>query len=124
MSRLMGSSEAKGSVDCGTNPVQSLTEMFVGMVQMGRIKRGQCPALRPVFLKPHGVVDGTFRIKPDLPANLRVGIFAGNEYRAWARFSSDTLPSINDYKTTVGYRNQAIRCSGEKDLRAGRRYHL
>ena len=102
MSRLMGSSEAKGSVDCGTNPVQSLTEMFVGMVQMGRIKRGQCPALRPVFLKPHGVVDGTFRIKPDLPANLRVGIFAGNEYRAWARFSSDTLPSINDYKTTVG----------------------
>ena len=76
--------------------------MFVGMVQAGRIAKGQCPALRPVFLKPHGVVHGVFRIRPDLPQELKVGLFAGAEYNAWVRFSSDTLPTIGDYKTTLG----------------------
>lgn len=64
--------------------------MFVGMVQAGRIAKGQCPAMRPVFLKPHGVVRGTFRVLPNLPDNLKVGLFAGTEYPAWVRFSSDT----------------------------------
>ncbi|WP_375414198.1 LodA/GoxA family CTQ-dependent oxidase [uncultured Bradyrhizobium sp.] len=89
-------------VDCEKDPIASLTQMFVGMVQAGRIRQGQCPALRPVFLKPHGVVHGTFRIRPDLPADLKVGLFAGSEYPAWVRFSSDTLPTISDFKTTVG----------------------
>jgi hypothetical protein len=52
------------------------------MVEVGRIAAGQCPALRPVFLKPHGVVSGVFRIRSDLPADLRVGVFAGQEYPA------------------------------------------
>jgi hypothetical protein len=34
-------------IDCTKQSVQSLTEMFVNLVQAGRIKRGQCPALRP-----------------------------------------------------------------------------
>lgn len=89
-------------IDCNADPIASLTEMFVGMVQAGRIAKGQCPAMRPVFLKPHGVVHGTFRIVPNLPQNLKVGLFAGTEYPAWVRFSSDTLPTISDYKTTVG----------------------
>jgi len=76
--------------------------MFVGMVQAGRIAKGQCPAQRPVFLKPHGVARGKFRILPDLPENLKVGLFAGKEHEAWVRFSSDTLPTIADFKTTVG----------------------
>ena len=59
--------EATSSVDCGADPIASLVEMFVAMVQAGRIARGQCPALRPVFLKPHGVAHGTFRVRPDLP---------------------------------------------------------
>jgi hypothetical protein len=90
------------TVDCDKDPIASLVEMFVGMVQSGRIKKGQCPALRPVFLKPHGVVHGTFKIRPDLPADLKVGLFGGSEYPAWVRFSSDTLPTISDFKTTVG----------------------
>ena len=89
-------------IDCGADPIASLTGMFVGMVQAGRIAKGQCPALRPVFLKPHGVVRGVFRVLPDLPDDLKVGLFAGAEYPAWVRFSSDTLPTISDYKTTVG----------------------
>src|ERR1700733_11428058 len=90
------------TVDCDKDPIASLVEMFVGMVQAGRIRKGQCPALRPVFLKPHGVVRGAFRIHPDLPAGLRIGLFQGAEYPAWLRFSSDTLPTNNDFKSTIG----------------------
>ena len=92
----------KGAVDCAADPIASLVEMFVAMVQAGRIARGQCPALRPVFLKPHGVAHGVFRVRPDLPEDLKVGLFAGSEYPAWVRFSSDTVPTVSDFKTTVG----------------------
>lgn len=90
-------------VDCGSDPVGSLVAMFVGMVQKGRIAAGQCPALRPVFLKPHGVVHGTFRVRPDLPKDLAVGLFKpAKAYPMWMRSSSDTLPTVADYRTTVG----------------------
>ncbi len=85
-----------------SNPNESLVNMFVNTVQKRRIDSGQCPALRPVFLKPHGIAQGIFKIKPDLPANLAVGLFAGFEYPLWARFSSDTVPTSNDFKTTCG----------------------
>lgn len=97
-----GSPASRPSVDCAVDPIASLVQMFVGIVEAGRIAAGQCPALRPVFLKPHGVVHGTFRIRPDLPADLRVGLFAGIEYPAWVRFSSDTQPTSNDYLSTIG----------------------
>lgn len=100
LSTVGGSSGA--GVDCAADPIQSLVEMFVTMVQGGRIAKGQCPALRPVFLKPHGVAYGTFRIRPDLPKELAVGLFAGTEYPAWVRFSSDTLPTLTDFKSTLG----------------------
>jgi hypothetical protein len=90
------------NVDCGADPIGSLVTMFVEMVQVGRIQRGQCPALRPVFLKPHGVTHGTFRIREDLPEEYRVGLFKGSAYPLWMRFSSDTLPTLGDYKSTVG----------------------
>jgi hypothetical protein len=48
------------------------TAMFVPMVEAGRIEKGQCPALYPVFLKPHGIVRGVFRVRPDLPNDMRV----------------------------------------------------
>lgn len=90
------------AVDCAKDPIGSLVRMFVEMVQKGRIERGQCPALRPVFLKPHGVARGVFRILPDLPKQLRVGLFAGAEYPLWVRFSSDTLPTLGDFESTLG----------------------
>jgi hypothetical protein len=90
------------NISCETDPIASLLEMFVEMVQAGRIEKGQCPALRPVFLKPHGVARGILRIRHDLPDELKVGLFVGDEYPAWIRFSSDTLPTLKDYKTTVG----------------------
>src|ERR1043166_210666 len=97
-----GDAAAAPSVDCASDPIGSLVQMFVGMVEAGRIKAGQCPAMRPVFLKPHGVVRGTFRIKQDVDPKYRVGVFAGKEYAAGVRFSSDTLPTLNDYQSTLG----------------------
>jgi hypothetical protein len=104
MKHLEGSDlpDDKASIDCGTDPIASLVGMFVGTVQAGRIAKGQCPALRPVFLKPHGIVHGVFRVRPDLPNDLKLGLFKGSEYPAWVRFSSDTLPTVSDYKTTIG----------------------
>ncbi|XXY75356.1 LodA/GoxA family CTQ-dependent oxidase [Sorangium sp. So ce295] len=107
---------AAPSIDCDADPVGSLVQMFVDMVQMGRIKAGQCPALRPVFLKPHGVVRATFRIKQDLPETYRVGLFAGREYKAWLRFSSDALPTDNDYKTTLGIAIKLFGVPGAKSF--------
>jgi hypothetical protein len=109
---------ADGVVDCTADPVASLVQMFVGMVQAGRIAAGQCPALRPVFLKPHGVVHASFRIRPDLPADLRVGVFAGSEYPAWVRFSSDTLPTRGDYLSTIGVGIKLFGVPGKKILGA------
>jgi len=109
-----GAGDAAGTVDCAADPVASLVEMFVGTIQKKRIAAGQCPALRPVFLKPHGVVRGVFRIRPDLGKERRVGVFAGTEYPAWVRFSSDTLPTSNDYTTTLGIGIKLFGVPGEK----------
>jgi|HubBroStandDraft_6_1064221.scaffolds.fasta_scaffold05514_3 hypothetical protein len=105
---------AKPKVDCSADPIKSLVEMFVGLVQRGRINKGQCPAQRPVFLKPHGVARGIFRVRPELPKELKVGVFSGVEYPAWLRFSSDTLPTLPDYKTTLGLGIKLFGVSGPK----------
>src|SRR2546421_550291 len=76
--------------------------MFVDMVLGNRIAIGQDPVLRPVFLKAHGVAHGTFSILPGLPNELRVGLFGYKSFPAWVRFSSDTLPSLPDLRSTLG----------------------
>ncbi len=83
---------------------EQLKEMFVGIVQKKRIAAGQKPALRPVFLKVHGVAYGYLDVRSDLAEELRVGVFAkpGERYPVWVRFSSDTTPSTPDLRTTLG----------------------
>lgn len=88
--------------DCSTDPAGSLKKMFIDTTMGTRIKAGQCPVRRAVFLKPHGVVKADFIVMPDLPKELRVGIFAHQQFEAWLRFSSDTVPGNPDMKTTVG----------------------
>jgi hypothetical protein len=102
MRHLSADGSGGSQVDCQADPFGSLVKMFVTMVQGGRIAKGQCPALRPVFLKSHGVAHGIFRIRGDLADDLKVGLLAGTEYPAWIRISSDTLPTLTDFKTTVG----------------------
>lgn len=101
-------------VDCTANPIGGLKTMFVDIVQGGRIKKGQCPALRPVFLKAHGVAHGRLIVRSDLPDELRVGLLSGAEYPVWVRFSSDTTPTTSDYKTTVGIGIKAFGVPGAK----------
>ncbi|QNH52469.1 catalase [Acinetobacter venetianus] len=105
-------------VDCSTDPIESLKTMFVDMVQAGRIGKGQCPAMRPVFLKPHGIAAAEFIIREDLPENLRIGLFAhlGKRYPTWIRFSSDTTPTSTDFKSTLGVGIKLFEVDGKKLL--------
>ncbi len=105
--------------DCTQDPIGNLRRMFVDIVQSRRIKLGQSPARRPVFLKPHGVAHGHFEVRPDLPEDLRVGVFARHRFRAWVRFSSDTLPTNPDLKTTCGIGIKLFDVPGEKLLGGG-----
>ena len=69
---VRGAAAPGATVDCGTDPVGSLVQMFRRHGPgPGASPKGQCPAMRPVFLKPHGVAAGTFRIRPDLPDDLK-----------------------------------------------------
>lgn len=104
------------TADCGDDPVAALKTMFVDLVMGSRISAGQDPVLRPVFLKPHGVAHGTFTVRPDLPEHLRVGLFQHAEFPAWVRFSSDTLPTLPDLRTTVGIAIKLFDVPGEKLL--------
>jgi hypothetical protein len=88
--------------DCAGEPTRRLDEMFVGMVQAKRLALGQRPAERAVFRKLHGVVHGTLEMLPNLPAELKVGVFARQSLPAWIRFSSDTTPSSPDLGSTLG----------------------
>ncbi|TAD91995.1 MAG: catalase [Alphaproteobacteria bacterium] len=107
--------KAAPTVECDADPIGSLVTMFVDMVQKGRAAAGQCPVLRPVFLKPHGVARAQFVVRDDLPASLSVGPFvAGARYDAWTRFASDTLPTLTDWKTTTGIGIKLFGVPGEK----------
>ncbi|MGM3308096.1 catalase family protein [Anabaena sp. WFMT] len=51
------------------------------------------PDQRQIHSKSHGLVWGEFIIEPDLPENLRVGLFKTQQtYPAWIRFSSGGAP--------------------------------
>lgn len=88
--------------DCAERASARLEEMFVGIVQRRRIALGQTPARRAVFLKQHGVAYGSFNPLPDLPEELKTSLFGSGPYPCWVRFSSDTLPTSPDLKTTLG----------------------
>lgn len=112
-------SETHGSVgaqtvDCDADPASALKSMFVDMIQQGRIDAGQSPAFRPVFLKPHGIVRGILTIRPDAEPALRHGVFHANEWPVWARFSSDTVPQVHDFRTTLGIGLKLFGVPGKK----------
>lgn len=107
---------AANLIDCSADPVAGLKTMFVDIVMGRRLDRGQSPALRPVFRKTHGVAGGLFRIRKDLPAEMRVGIFCHDEFPARMRFSSDTSPSTPDARTTLGLGIKLFGVPGKKLL--------
>ncbi|TIL65613.1 hypothetical protein [Mesorhizobium sp.] len=81
---------------CRANFVEHTRHLFVDVAQAGAIATGVRPARRAVFRKTHGIVFGQMIIDPALPNELRKGIFDGERYTVWLRFSSDAPPSSSD----------------------------
>jgi hypothetical protein len=108
------SERATPGLDCSVDPRAGLKTMFVDIVQQDRIDAGQFPALRPVFLKPHGIAHGTLTVRRDADPSLRCGIFAGERWPVWLRFSSDTVPQAPDFRTTLGVAMKVFGVPGPK----------
>lgn len=104
------------SINCGSDPNAGLKDMFVNRTQLRRIREGQCPARRAVFLKPHGIVKATWQIDPSFPQQWRIGVFSHDTLTAWLRFSSDTVPGAPDLKTTLGVGIKLFGVPGKKLL--------
>jgi hypothetical protein len=109
----------KACSDCRQDPVGTLKQLFVDELQVGRIRGGQKPALRPVFSKVHGVVHGHFDPLPDLPHPLKVGVFALERLTAWVRFSTDEQPNEADLNQTCGIGIKLFGVPGPKLLGHG-----
>jgi len=109
-----------GCWDCSDHPIDKLQVMFVNMLQMKRMADGDAPARRPVFLKLHGGAHGEFVIRKDLDTDEAerlgplVGVFRGDRFPAWVRFSSDTVPGSPDLRTTCGIAIKLFGVDGER----------
>jgi hypothetical protein len=102
-------------LDCERDPIEALRRLFVEVVQKPRIARGQNPAQRPVFLKPHGVALGYFEPLEELDEHLRIGVLAQGRRTAWVRFSSDASPSQSDLlNNTLGVGIKLFAIEGAK----------
>lgn len=108
--RKASTNSLQSSWDCGDDAIGKLRLMFVDMLQEGRIALGE-GIHRPVFLKQHGGAYGQLEIRDwkELSDDQKnrlghlVGVFAGPKtYRAWVRFSSDTVPTQPDLNSTCG----------------------
>lgn len=95
-----------GSIGCAMDGVESgacaadfaghTRHLFVEIAQAGDIAGGQRPARRAVFRKTHGVAHGRLVLDERRPQALREGVFAGDSYDVWIRFSSDVSPTSSD----------------------------
>ena len=82
--------------------IDSFQQQMRGLWQPGRFERGG-------NTKTHGIVRGEFIVHPDLPSNLRRGIFAEpRSFPAWVRFSGPgpyITPDIDD----VGFMSISVK---------------
>lgn len=98
-------------------PVACLEDLFIEKTQKARIRAGQCPVRRPVFLRLNGVAHGRFEVRDDIPEELRVGLFSSaGSYPAWVRFSCDIPDGTPDFKATVGLGVKLFDVPGLKSL--------
>lgn len=103
--------------ECGSDPIGGLKRLFVDFAQGVALSRGRDPATRPVFLRLHGVAHGAFEVNPDLPEQLRVGLFGkAQTYPVWVRFSSDLQPGTPDVGGTMGLAIKLFNVKGDKLL--------
>jgi hypothetical protein len=61
--------------------------------------RGRVRYLRDAHAKGHGCVHGDFKVREDLPEDLRVGVFAAaQDYKVWVRYSNGNSEVRYDWK--------------------------
>lgn len=74
--------------------------------------RPGAPMTRDVHAKAHGCVRATFTVAPDVPTDLRAGVFSepGKEFAAWIRFSNGASKPGPDRKADA--RGMAIKLMG------------
>lgn len=72
--------------------------------------------MRPVFAKAHGCVKAEFSVNSELPAKYRVGVFAGEKYPAWIRFSNDGGPMPDAAPSNRGLALKLVGVPGKKLL--------
>ncbi|GAB7530723.1 hypothetical protein PS3A_31340 [Pseudomonas sp. 3A(2025)] len=83
--------------------IACLEDLFIEKTQKARIRKGQCPVRRPVFLNLNGVAHGRFDVLDSLPESLQVGLFAKpGTYPAWVRYSCDIRDDQPVFRETVG----------------------
>lgn len=83
--------------------IACLEDLFIEKTQKARIRQGQCPVRRPVFLNLNGVACGRFEVLGNLPESLQVGLFAqAGSYPAWVRYSCDIRDDQPVFQETVG----------------------
>ena len=70
---------------------------------MRRVREGQCPVRRPVFLRLNGVAHGRFEVSKNIPVEFKVGLFSEPKtYPAWVRYSCDIPDGVPERGETVG----------------------
>lgn len=104
------------NTSCGCeDPIECLRHMFCDLVQKKRVAQGQCPARRPVFLRTHGIMKGTFTILNGLPKDLKYGLFKkSGDFPAYVRYSSDLSDGRPDWMSTIGIGIKVFGIPGEK----------
>lgn len=100
------------------DPIECLRHMFCDLVQKKRIEeQGQCPARRPVFLRTHGIIKGSFTIPAGLPEELRQGMFvAAGTHPVYVRYSSDLADGRPDWMSTIGIGIKVFDIPGPKRI--------
>lgn len=101
-SRPMGADQAQPATPTCDDAGGGLDAMFVDLILQGRINAGQCPVLRPVFQKLHGVATCRLEMRSDADPVYRAGLFAAEGHAGWIRFSSDTTETATGFRSTVG----------------------
>lgn len=103
------------NVDC-EYPIEGLQKMFIDQVQKRRVKAGQCPVRRPVFLKTHGSIKSEITFDENIPEVLRQGIFShvGKTFETYLHYTSDTQIASPDLKSTIGLGIKIFGMPGEK----------
>lgn len=100
-----------------TDPIACLRHMFVDMTQKRRVEvGGQCPARRPVFLRTHGILEGSITFASSLPEAYRHGLFdnAGKTLPVYVRYSSDLADGRPDWLSTIGVGIKIFGIPGDK----------